>query len=279
MFNDKLMIKLLIKEIKQDKVLYKSFNGTYKTQKYKLTDILPSILYVLKTGISWRSLNDPLIFTKTKHMIHWNTIYKIYIKLNNNEIFKITYMELLKKYIMKSTNKKLKIIITDTTFIPNKNGKDNMGYNKFYNKKKGTKISIITDSFGIPFNIKAYKGNKNDTIILEDQLKDKNMIDENLINKHKCYFMADKGYDSYKLCNYLKCANYVPLIPQRKNVKDETKKRLYSLNQRKLFKNRMKIECMFNKMKRFRRLSFRYDSKLSTFMGFIYLAFIAIIIA
>jgi len=69
---ESLTVKILIKHIKQNQELYKSFNFTYHTQKYRLDELLTEILYVLKTGIDWRSI---------KSHINWNTIYKTYIKL------------------------------------------------------------------------------------------------------------------------------------------------------------------------------------------------------
>ena len=64
MFNSTLL------HINSHKTLYKSFNFSYKSQKYKLDDILSEIIYVSRTGISWRMI---------KSDIHWNTIYKIFV--------------------------------------------------------------------------------------------------------------------------------------------------------------------------------------------------------
>ena len=110
---ESLIVKVLIKHIKQNQELYKSFNFTYHTQKYRLDELLTEILYVLKTGIDWRSI---------KSHINWNTIYKTYIKLNKNDIFKYSYVQLLKKYIKRTPDHKLKFILSDTSFIQNKNG-------------------------------------------------------------------------------------------------------------------------------------------------------------
>lgn len=119
---ENIIIKLLIKVIKDNKELYKSFNYSNRLQKYDLKDYLKDILYVLKTGIGWRDLRSH---------INWNSVYKVYIKLNKNGIFKLTYIDLLKKYFKKHSNGKLKYMYTDTTFVPNKNGKDKIGYNRF----------------------------------------------------------------------------------------------------------------------------------------------------
>ncbi len=60
--------------------------------------------------------------------------------------------------------------MTYTTFIQNKNGNNLIGYNKFYNRKNGTKILIICDASGKghPIDTCFYKGNKNDFKILLD---------------------------------------------------------------------------------------------------------------
>ena len=96
-----LTLKILIRYIKSHKSLYKGFNFHYTTQKYTLTEILTEILYVLKTGISWRMLRSH---------INWNTIYKAYVKLNKFKIFKTCYKDLLKK-IYKTSQKQIKIYI------------------------------------------------------------------------------------------------------------------------------------------------------------------------
>jgi predicted MPP superfamily phosphohydrolase len=59
--------------------------------------------------------------------INWNSIYKIYIKLNKYKIFEISYVYLLNKYLKRGINNKLKYVSTDTTFIERssfKKGKD-----------------------------------------------------------------------------------------------------------------------------------------------------------
>ena len=55
---NELIIKLLTIHIKSNIKLYKSFDFSHKQQLYKLSDYLTDILYVLKTGISWRDLRS-----------------------------------------------------------------------------------------------------------------------------------------------------------------------------------------------------------------------------
>ena len=263
---NELVIKLLIKHIKSNYKLYKSFDFSHKQQKYKLSEYLTDILYVLKTGIAWRDL--------WSH-INWNSVYKIYVKLNSFNVFKLSYVTLLNKYYKRSYNNKLKYISTDTSFIPNKKGKDLIGYNKFYNRKNGTKISLITDSKGIPFNLKCYKGNINDSKILLNHLKNDNIVCINHLISDKNYFLADPGYDTKLIRKQLKEINYNPLIAQNKrNIKDPAKIIKFNNNEKRIYNKRLVIERTFNRMKMNRKICLRYESKIDNFIGFIYLSLI-----
>ena len=60
------------------------------------------------------------------------SVYKVYQKLNKAGIFKIVYTDLLRKYLMKCPGKKLRYVLTDTSFVPNKKGTYTYGYNRYY---------------------------------------------------------------------------------------------------------------------------------------------------
>jgi transposase len=261
-----LIIKLLTKHIQSIPKLSKSFDFSHKQQKYNLSEYLIDILYVLKTGIAWRDLRSH---------INWNSVYKTYVKLNSFKIFKISYVSLLNKYFKKSFNNKLRYVSTDTSFIPNKKGKDLTGYNKFYNRKRGTKISLITDSKGIPFNLQCFKGNMYDSKILLLHLKHPDLIElKDIMPKKRC-FLADPGYDSKQIRSELNNMNYEPLIVQNKrNIKDPAKLNILSNKEKKIYKKRLVIERTFNRMKMDRKLCLRYESKIENFEGFIYLSLI-----
>jgi transposase len=262
--NNSIIIKLLMKHIKSIPKLFSSFNFGHKQQKYTLNEYLIEILYVLKTGIAWRDIRSK---------INWNSIYKVYIKSNKYKIFQISYIDLLNKYLRRCplcfAQKKLKYVSTDTSFIPNKKGKDVIGYNKFYNKKKGTKISLITDNQGIPFNIGFYKGNMYDSRIFLDHIEkpnliklDKNKLDKNKVDKNKVeirYFMADPGYDSKEIRLKIKDMNYIPLIVQNKRrIKDPSKLIILNATEKEIYKKRMVIERTFNRLKMNRKICLRY---------------------
>jgi len=181
---DDLLIQAIINTVKNSSIC-NSFNNTYKKQKYQLNDILPVILLILKNGYAWR-FNEYL-----KINIHWNTIYKVFKKLSDNNIFKNNYISTLKKYIKKGKKNTLKFIHSDTSFIYNRYNSDIVKRNSYCKNKNVVKLSIISNSEGIPLNAKLYSGNINDAKILNDHLDDDLYTD----NNNKKYFLADKGYE------------------------------------------------------------------------------------
>jgi hypothetical protein len=144
---DKKIIRILIKNINKSK--YKdNYNFKYPSQKYSLQFILAHILFIIKYSATWRYKNEKYYFSffsvKNKLIIYfsrtlgihiYNNVYKHYIKLNKINLFKDTYIELLKKYLIKTKNKTLKSLYTYTTFIVNKKGIDNKARNKYMKNK------------------------------------------------------------------------------------------------------------------------------------------------
>ena len=63
-----------------------------------------------------------------------------------------------------------KYLKTDTSFILNKYGIDNVTYNPQVKKHKTVKISIITDHFNVPIFINNYNSTIHDTEILNNDL-------------------------------------------------------------------------------------------------------------
>ncbi|MGZ2403071.1 putative transposase [Rhizobium ruizarguesonis] len=82
--------------------------------------------------------------------------------------------------------------------------------------------------------------------------------------------IADKGYDADHLVDKITGAGTQVVIPPKCNRKIL---RSYDVD---LYKERNKIERIFNKLKQFRRVATRYDKLLANFMGFVKLAAIAI---
>ena len=260
----------ILSYIKNNTSICKYYNKSKKIQKYPAELMLKLIAQVLETGISWRSLDT--FYSKNKEKPKWITVYKFYNQLINRKIILNTYAQMLKKYFVKGKNNKLNYRYTDTSFIYSRNGGESVKYNKFFGRKKCCKLSLITDKYGVPFNISIYNGNINDSAILLDQLNSKNIIDIEENNGKKNYFFADSGYDSSKIRSKLKELNLIPIIPTNKrNTKDINKIIKLTKEEQKKYKKRIKIEHVFGQLKTERKILTRYDKNNNVFLNFIYL--------
>ena len=78
--------------------------------------------------------------------------------------------------------------------------------------------------------------------------------------------VADKGYDSQTLREWLKARGTQPVIPPRKNRKIQ-----YEYD-KVIYKQRNVIERMVCRLKDWRRIATRFDRNITSFMGAIALA-------
>jgi len=76
--------------------------------------------------------------------------------------------------------------------------------------------------------------------------------------------LADKGYDSDELREFVRGAGATAHIPPRKNRLDE---RIYDEH---LYKERHKVECLFGFLKHYRRLFARFDKTKQNFSAFLH---------
>lgn len=84
------------------------------------------------------------------------------------------------------------------------------------------------------------------------------------------YLLADRGYDSTWFREMLTAKGITPCIPSRSN-----RKKPYDYN-KKLYKQRHKVENMFGKLKDWRRIATRYDRCAHTFLSAICIAAVVI---
>ena len=78
------------------------------------------------------------------------------------------------------------------------------------------------------------------------------------------HVLADKGYDSDAIVAAIKAMEAEPVIPPRSHRKEP---RAYDKH---LYKERSAIECMFGKLKQFRRIATRYDKLATSYLSFLY---------
>jgi transposase len=79
-------------------------------------------------------------------------------------------------------------------------------------------------------------------------------------------FLADKGYDADAVREELLMHGILPVIPPKANRKDPSSCNFSA------YKDRNRIERMFNRLKQFRRVATRYDKTRISFEAFLSLA-------
>lgn len=78
--------------------------------------------------------------------------------------------------------------------------------------------------------------------------------------------IADKGYDSNQIRTYIEKANMKAVIPSRRHRKESI------AHDKKLYKERNRIERLFARLKQNRRIATRFDRNDSHYMAFVFLA-------
>jgi transposase len=238
--------------ILKDKNINKYYLKQYPNSKYKLDDILDDILYVLKTGISWRDL---------KSSVKWQSVYSHFQRFTKFNIFKKMYLSFRSDYFI---NNKTDIQLIDSTFIMNKFGKNHIARNMFFKNKNCNKVSFITDVNGVPLSVLVKTGNIHDLHFTEPHINDLYFLNK----KHntKITLLADKAYESKNLRTSITASNYSLMIPKKSNAKTT-----YPFDPN-LYKKRIFVEHSFQKLKIFRRIAISYDSLLKTYLSFLFLA-------
>ena len=151
-------IKKIIFKTKELKRLY---SIKHPNTKYKLDDILNDIIYVLKTGISWRSIRTH---------INFRTLYFHFKRFIKYDVFGRLFKKIRNTYIKKNNTNTTYII--DSSFIMNICGKNKISRNKFFKNKNCNKISLITDDNGIPLSVLVNKGTVHDITFINKHYND-----------------------------------------------------------------------------------------------------------
>ena len=235
-----------------------------KNQKYELRLIIIELIYFLKSGVSYKYYRGP---------IHEKTLNKHALFFAKNKIFLNVYTAMHTKYAEDHTFSKFKYQQIDTSYVMNKNGKEELGRNKHFKNKNCYKVSAVVDTNRIPLLTIVEPGNKNDAKIglaNIDQLSE----NVNIINV-KCnpYMLADKMYDTIEFRDKCITHNYKPIIDyNRRNTKNTELIKKLTKKEKEIYKKRIKVENTFCILKKYKRLQNIYDSYLSTYESFVHLA-------
>ncbi len=116
-----------------------------------------------------------------------------------------------------------------------------------------TKIHVSVDAHGNPLRLLLTAGQAHDAPLAIELLKGFDFEG----------VMADRGYDSDKILEFIAALDATAVIPSKKNrvVQRETDWYLY--------KDRHLVECFINKIKQFRRIFSRYEKYASRYLAFL----------
>jgi transposase len=209
---------------------------------------LSGIWWILVTGSQWNQL--PERYGK------WNSVYRFHNRWAKRGVFKL----MVESTVRAAEADEFKII--DATHI--KVHQDACHFSQSaeqqgFGKTKGgrnSKLNAVTNSKGKLVNLKLVPGNESDMRTATEVLGE---VDGLVV-------LADRGYDSDAIRQYISSNGGFPNIPGRKNRK---KAPFYV---KEVGRRRHVVENFFARIKRFRRVSTRYDRLAETYLSFVFLA-------
>ena len=157
--------------------------------------LLGGILYVLKYDIPWNNLPFEIV--------SGTSCWRYFREIQRRGIFKQIQESIVKEKL------EIKISSIDTTVATSYNFKNLVGFNGKH-KKYGTKISVLSDVNGLPYDIEFGKGNKHDLTFVSKHIDNTKKREKKIIN-------MDKGYTSIKLRRELSGKKIKANMEVRKN--------------------------------------------------------------
>jgi transposase len=238
--------------------------------KAPLYEIINAILYKLKTGVQWEYLPVDSLFREKK--LHYKTVFGHYRKWSEENVWKSCWVGLLK-------NNKSKLDLSsgdlDGSHTTALRGGEEVGY-QGRKKRKTTNALYLTDRQGLPLAMsEPVSGNHNDLFEIEVQFEEVvSTLEQADINVDGLFLNADAGFDSEKLRNQCEAKGIIAnIIPNKRNGSSYEKDHYFD---EKLYEERYSVERTNAWMDSFRSLLNRFDTTITSWKGFNFLAFIVI---
>lgn len=237
--------------------------------KAPLYEIVNAILFKLKTGIQWEYLPVESLFDD--RALHYKTIFGHYRKWCELDVWKSCWIELLKEYRSELDLSSGDLDGSHTTAL---RGGQEVGY-QGRKKRRTTNALYLTDRQGLPIAMsEPVSGNHNDLFDIEVRFEEVVVTLEGAgISVEGLFINADAGFDSQKLRDKCEAKGIIANIcPNKRNGNGGTDRYF----DEKLYAERYAIERTNAWMDSFRSLLNRFDTTITSWKGFNFLAFIVI---
>lgn len=239
-----------------------------RTRKLSNSEVLDSVLMLLKTGIAWKDLK--LLGVSS------SAVYKRYSQWVRRGVIAEAWRRLLAVYSEFRINSDpawFKELFIDSTMIKNVAGRDCVGCNPTDRRRLGTKLSVICDTARIPVSAAYFPANQNDVRTIQQTVEGiqcKIRKDD----RYRTILIGDKGYVSRGEAELLKPKRIRLLTEPRKNQHNQKR----CSKDKAALKKRIVIEHLFCRLDKFKRLVMRRDQSVSLFEAMHQLAFCMLIV-
>ena len=264
------MYKVLDKDIIENEILpYLSRAKRGFETKSCLVEVINCILYKLKTGIQWYMLPVESLFSDV--VLSYKTVYWHFSKWSKNGDWEDSWVHLLESH--KS------ILDLSTSSIDGSHTRALRGGEEveFQTRKmsKTTNALYLTDNQGIPIAISSpVSGNHHDLYQIEDRMDELfQTLEKANIATEGLFINADAGFDSKEFRG--KCCEYGIVPNTAINPRNGTSDDMIIFDEM-LYEQRYTIERTNAWMDSYRTLLNRFDTTITSWIAFNYIAFITI---
>ena len=212
---------------------------------------LDGMLYVLRVGCPWRDMHE--------RYGKWNSVYVRFRRWAEQGVWDA----LLETLVEMGLTDDWQHMIDSTTVRGHSQaaGAKRGTHKEGFGRSRGgftSKFHARSDGQGRPLGFVLTGGETSDYKAVDE------LIDLPVANPK--LMLADKGYDSDDVRSSLLLKGILPVIPPKANRKEPIACDF------RAYKDRNRVERMFNKLKQFRRIATRYDKTAVSFLGFLALA-------
>ena len=236
--------------------------------KFDLVEIVNAILYKLKSGCQWRLL--PMGHLFSGEIPSWNTVFHHYRKWSAKDEWQAVYSWILNKGKICLD---LSLSHIDGSHTPAYRGGEKVEY-QGRKKRSTTNALFFTDNQGIPLAMsEPQSGNHADLYDIENRIDEiVGQLKASDIPVDGLFCDLDAGFDGKELRRALDSHGIISNVcPNPRNGREKTEERLFD---EKMYRERWKIERTNAWMDGFKAVLTRFDTTVSSWKGWNFLAFI-----